>query len=262
MCIFKKQDCSSQKNRSARLDDYLQYHIPSTFMLVYVSPHICWDLLWKRHKHLLGMNAVLEAPPQGGRWGPKRQSGVCTEGAGAEKLLWGSWKSAWCCKWSPVIPVRRCADLKSTRRHNRGPSGCLHTITIWVNEKCIYCKIQMQGIVGINSILTTRLGDMHPYTGVSPHVWLHVFGRYFTKHLSGNLRCWYSCYPSHPLHLSPPATCTAFSGKGQRVWSWAARVSDLRGQTRFNVLNSKRTLLPAWFLPISPDLQTSYSHTR
>lgn len=84
----------------------------------------------------------------------------------------------------------------------------------------------MQGIVGINSILavcvvrslTTRLGDMHPYTGVSPHVWLHVFGRYFTKHLSGNLRCWYSCYPSHhPLHLSPPATCTAFSGKGQRV---------------------------------------------
>lgn len=64
----------------------------------------------------------------------------------------------------------------------------------------------MQGIVGINSILevwmvprlTKRLGDMHPYTGVSPHVWLHVFGRYLTKHLSGNLRCWYSCYPIQP----------------------------------------------------------------
>lgn len=58
--------------------------------------------------------------------------------------------------------------------------------------------------------------------------------------------------PSHPLRLSPPTTCMAFSGKGQRVWSRAARASDLRGRTRFNVLNSERTLLPPRFLPISP----------
>lgn len=90
-------------------------------------------------------------------------------------------------------------------------------------KKCIYCRIEMRGTVGINSILTvcvvqsltTRLGHIYPSTGVSPHVWLHVFGRYLTKHLSGNLRCWYSRYPSHPHSISPLLPhARRFLGKG------------------------------------------------
>lgn len=138
--------------------------------------------------------------------------------------LGGSWK--WCsyCKWSPIIPVRRCAAMKSTQRHNWVPTGFLHPITIWMNEKCVYCMIRMQALVGINSTLavcrvqspTMGLGDVYPYTGVSPHVWLHVSGRYLTKHRSGNLRCWYSCYP-----LTPPPSLPSFHMHGV-FWERAA----------------------------------------
>lgn len=94
ICIFKKQDCSSQQNWSMLilfkrfsgepfmlLDDYLQYHIPFTFMLVYQFPllhisaeiycekdtNICWR--WTRCRQ--------EAPPQRGRWRPRDSNTSC-----------------------------------------------------------------------------------------------------------------------------------------------------------------------------------------
>lgn len=105
---------------------------------------------------------------------------------------------------------------------------------------CILCS-------GINSILAVFMVqnlslcwcNISPYKGVSLHVRLHVFGRYLTKNLSGNLRCWYSRRTTLPLHLSPPATCTAFSGKGQRVWRWAAWVSDLSGEPGLTLLTTR-----------------------
>lgn len=59
--------------RRKPLHDYLQYHIPFTFVLVYQLPllHICRDLLWKRYKHLLEMNpGETGGPSTGGRWEP------------------------------------------------------------------------------------------------------------------------------------------------------------------------------------------------
>lgn len=76
----------------------------------------------------------------------------------------------------------------------------------------------MQGMSDINSPLVlgavqslpVRLWDAYLCTGVS----LHVFGRYLTKHLSGNLRCWYSCYPLPPPLPPHPPHAQRFLGKG------------------------------------------------
>lgn len=60
------------------------------------------------------------------------------------------------------------------------------------------------------------LCDMNPNMGVS----LRVFGRYLTKHLSGNMRCWYSRSPPS-YHMRSVfwewAACLKPSGTG--VWS-------------------------------------------
>lgn len=132
------------------LDDYLQDHIPFTFMLVYQFPllhisaeiycekdtNICWR--WTRCRQ--------EAPPQRGRWRPRHSNTSCVNvsqvcvcvreegGGGAERQLRGSWKSCLCCKWSPTIPVRRCAELKSARvTTGCQMSSCHHYLDEWKN---------------------------------------------------------------------------------------------------------------------------------
>lgn len=153
-------------------------------------------------------------------------------GEGGETLIWAVSKSVKCVvthfkpkssqetnslggPWTPrlhwkclLTPVRRSVDFKSSRRHICAPTERQMSLNHhYLDEWKLHLRSKCKAWAGINSVLafcavhslTMRLWDMYPYTGVSLHVWLHVFGRYLTTHLSGNLRCWYSCYPSLPL---------------------------------------------------------------